>query len=506
MGTIRRPSAVPEGGTWTFSSGIHGVVLGPPKADTVDSSTSTLLTDAVIGTYDVERAVKGHPDPGEKRRDREKAQIAIGPGHSSASGSLTGFVLEPEDFEALEELDSAEPEQAETLLIFVDSSFGIGQLRGLVVDSDDRREAESEPPMSLEEFLLDHGGKGDAPEVLGGGDPLKGLNVARPRPDPKPPCQPVKSKGQRGHTFECPGFSEVTNPSGDDAGETGTEDRETDAGDAAIIPVRITYTDKYGRVVVDGEQEVVSRPPWSAGSTTAAGEDVDPSIESGTAMAFAGQPACVCGRFPQPRHWQGVRLDDQPLELISASSRVVSFTLPAGIAPGEHVAGGLPAVGFTQDDRWHITALQLRGSLDQEQLRRGGSTSLTLDVLGTGQSLDIRLRNATPGVVSLEGGDEQVAKSSGGEPNRIERTINARGPGGFNIEWALDTETCPCSRPAGLLARELWICYTSSDVTPKDTPGCFALKCSDDCTCDDLTALEDTQTCSVAPSPYQAMR
>ena len=72
---------------------------------------------------------------------------------------------------------------------------------------------------------------------------------------------------------------------------------------------------------------------------------------------------------------------------------------------------------------------------------------MRLAVEGTERPVSVRLTNATPEVISLEGGDEQVVTTSGGADNRVVRTVRAVGRGDFDLRWELDLPSCPCGEP-----------------------------------------------------------
>ncbi len=220
------------------------------------------------------------------------------------------------------------------------------------------------------------------------------------------------------------------------SGEKEGENKSFSANPPEPVMVRVTYRNRFGQILVDGEAEVRPVPVLSEGDV--------PVILYGTEMAFAGRQACVCGFFPNPSHWSGLMLDGEPVRVTSATSSAVSFELPSGALSGAHQVTGNPTAGFSKEDLWRIIALELSGSLDQEELFSGGSTIMRLEITGTDEPLALRLRNTTPSVITLDGGDDQVATSSGSQPNTVTRTVGAKGRGSFNIEWSLDTEPCPC--------------------------------------------------------------
>jgi hypothetical protein len=203
-------------------------------------------------------------------------------------------------------------------------------------------------------------------------------------------------------------------------------------------PLALRYEDKWGRTLievseVEGVDVVEPLPP-----------DAGPRITGGSRFGFPGKTACVCGDFPTETAQAGVLFDEAPAQLAASSSRALRIYLPDDLAPGERIARGTTEAGFTERDQCTITLLSIAGHLDQEQLFSGGSTAMRLHIIGTDEPLTLRLTNRSPAVVRLEGGDEQVATSSGGEENLIIRTVQAVSRGAFDIAWTLDSD-CPCA-------------------------------------------------------------
>lgn len=230
---------------------------------------------------------------------------------------------------------------------------------------------------------------------------------------------------------------------------------EADAGEDGEMTVRlpddlqpgdrlaVRYVDAFGRVLLDvAAAPGVSVVPALSGPAGASG----PAVTGGSRHAGAGGEACVCGSFPGPRAWDGLRLEGEPLgEEVAASQRAVSFAVPADLAPGPYTVTGDPAAGFTEEDRWTLRVVTVGAELNQQQLLSGGSTALHLRVHGTDEPLTLRLVNRTPQIVRLEGGDEQQVTTSGGQINRAQRTLTALTRGAFDVGWELVGEPCPCS-------------------------------------------------------------
>lgn len=201
----------------------------------------------------------------------------------------------------------------------------------------------------------------------------------------------------------------------------------------------LRYIDAFGDLVLDVPQvpdvEVVE----------ASGGD-QPRITDAMPRSLAGQRACVCGVFPGPDAWNGILLDGEAVGApVAASSRMAWIQLPAGLAPGEHVFTGAPEPGFPPSDRVATLVLQVSGALDATKLQRLETTPMRLWVDGTEEPVALRVRNLTPGIITLEGGPDQVIRTSGGTPNQLERTVRGVSPGNFNIQYEMAPDTCPCS-------------------------------------------------------------
>ncbi len=210
---------------------------------------------------------------------------------------------------------------------------------------------------------------------------------------------------------------------------------------AAGDTLSMVYTDLYGDVLVDvpavpGTQVVPPRP-----------EDPTPRLTSAPRHVLVGDPFCVCGNFPSPEAWYGLRFDDQTTPAFStASSRSVWFQLPTELAPGRHFVGGVPAAGYTPGSRVETEVLEVRGSLDSTKLLSGQSTPMRLQVIGTRDPIKLRIRNLTPAGIELEGGADQMAETSGGDENVLTRSVRGLQPGVFDVRWTLASDPCPCGQ------------------------------------------------------------
>lgn len=205
-------------------------------------------------------------------------------------------------------------------------------------------------------------------------------------------------------------------------------------------PIEVAYTDPWGdRIVyVPAVEDVVV-------VLASAGVSPKPMLTACTPRAFPGNTICVCGWFPDETAWNSLTLNGEPLGApVSAASRTVYVRLPAEMQPGPHVIAGDPAAGFSSSDTAQVTVLVVGGEIDRNKLLRGEDTKLRLWVQGTEERISLHLRNTTPGIVSLEGGQDQVVTTSGGADNRLEELVHAVSPGDFTIIYELDADSCPC--------------------------------------------------------------
>ncbi len=219
----------------------------------------------------------------------------------------------------------------------------------------------------------------------------------------------------------------------------GTVDFELPEDLAPGGKVALQYVDIYGDLVIDVPSvpgiEVVEPMANEVARITAA-----------TPRALAGQQVCVCGSFPGPDAWNGLLLDGEALgSPVSASSRMAWVQLPTGLGAGEHVVTGAPEPGFPVGDRAEVVVVEVAGELDSSKLRRLETTPMRLWVIGTSEAIDLRVRNKTPSIISIEGGADQVIRTSGGEPNMLERSVQGLSPGAFDIEYELAGAGCPCA-------------------------------------------------------------
>ena len=207
---------------------------------------------------------------------------------------------------------------------------------------------------------------------------------------------------------------------------------------AANSPISLSYTDPYGVELYQTQK----LPDVNINPST---KTITPAINSVSPIVFVGDLICICGNFPNMDSRYGLRLDDSKLvDLVSSSSKVVAYRLPADLEPGKHSIAGDQEIGFEPDVVKEFEAIRISGSIDRDKLLLGDSTPLHLMIEGTEKALSLNLTNETPNIVSLEGGNKQVLFTSGGKNNRIEKMVHSVSPGDFKLNYELDLDFCPC--------------------------------------------------------------
>ena len=211
----------------------------------------------------------------------------------------------------------------------------------------------------------------------------------------------------------------------------------------AGAPVRVSFFDSWGERIVDAlsvEDSTVTESSSTLPTT--------PKITGCAQYAFIGQSVCVCGDFPEET-WNSIRLDGQPATVISASRHALRVALPDSLTPGMHEITGDSAQGFSSRDKTSVLALRLNGSIDSNALLRGQSTMMRLGIAGTAEPMKLVVKNLSPGVVSIPGGNYQEIETAGGASNGAERRVDATGRGNFQIQYSLEGARCPCEGDTG---------------------------------------------------------
>lgn len=209
---------------------------------------------------------------------------------------------------------------------------------------------------------------------------------------------------------------------------------------SADVPLRFRYTDEWGDSTVDApanDMRVASSPPSRSCS---------PAITGNTARAFAGQTVCVSGCFPQGS-WMSLTVDgQQSVYPLAASMTTLRLWISDKTEPGPHEirwSTGLEGAGGTATFR----VLGLQGSIDQNLLWRGQSTTMRLQLIGTEEPLPLQIINRTPAIINVEGGVSQTVTSSGGAANGLQRNVRGIKRGDFAIDYELVDDSCGLGGP-----------------------------------------------------------
>jgi hypothetical protein len=165
-----------------------------------------------------------------------------------------------------------------------------------------------------------------------------------------------------------------------------------------------------------------------------------PAETRGDRLALAGQGVCVSGWFPDESAWFGLTLDGQPLVPLAASGRTAVLGVPDKTSPGSHTIGWKGRDGTTGSAE--VTVLGVEGSIDQNELWRGQSTTMRLRIVGSAEQVPLEITNRTPTTIQVDGGVRQVVSTSGGAENLITRSVRGIMRGNFNIDFRLDLPAC----------------------------------------------------------------
>lgn len=84
--------------------------------------------------------------------------------------------------------------------------------------------------------------------------------------------------------------------------------------------------------------------------------------------------------------------------------------------------------------------IRVCSQLADDEMRPGRVTTWRLWVEGTREAVDIRVHNATPGVVRLKGGNDQIVRTQGGRRNEARIRVATLAPGAAFFEYHLHFE------------------------------------------------------------------
>jgi len=161
------------------------------------------------------------------------------------------------------------------------------------------------------------------------------------------------------------------------------------------------------------------------GSVSAWAEEVPAYLAS--CGPGSGELTCVCGWF-EDLTGLGVLIDGRPAgPPVSASRSMLCFQLP----PGLHRVSGDPARFSTvEEHEANVLAVRRQAARTME---RGMVNQVTWTVAGTSEPVWLELRNRTPSIADLAGGNAQRAITSGGPVNAVTRVLTARSAGSVRL-------------------------------------------------------------------------
>jgi hypothetical protein len=229
-------------------------------------------------------------------------------------------------------------------------------------------------------------------------------------------------------------------------GKDNNEENQTHVGHVPddLLPgtsLSLQYLDVFGDAVVDvpvvSDTQIVPPPT----------KPEPPCVTAATSYAQAEDTVCVCGNFPTLAAQTGVWVDERDAGTpVSLSTRTLQYQLPRhAVTPGRHVWSGNPDAGFAPSCRATTQVIHIGGEIDSQRLLSGESTPMRLTVSGTSDKVPIQIKNLTPGIIRIEGGEVQTVESSGGNPNTLTKSVQGLVRGAFNVEWSLAVDRCPCS-------------------------------------------------------------
>src|SRR6185436_6541883 len=145
---------------------------------------------------------------------------------------------------------------------------------------------------------------------------------------------------------------------------------------------------------------------WVLGAASARAQETSAYLTS--CGQGTGELTCVCGWFEDLTS-RGVLIDGKPAgPPVTASRNMLCFQLP----PGPHRISGDPA-RFSKVEEHEANALEIRRSQSARTMERGMTIPVTWTMTGTTEPVWLELRNRTPWLADLAGGNVQRAITSG---------------------------------------------------------------------------------------------
>jgi hypothetical protein len=188
------------------------------------------------------------------------------------------------------------------------------------------------------------------------------------------------------------------------------------------------FIDRFGDRLVDAPLTIDPGSPGGGGRR----------LTGGSAFAFAGQAACVSGQFPTFGDPYGLVLDGRTVLVPwGASQTTVMLGIPDGTTAGPHTISDPNGSSSIT-----VGILTVEGTIDQNKLWKGESTTMRLRVVGTDQKLPVGVLNRTPSIIDIDGGVRQTLTSAGGQDNVITRGVTGIHRGDFSNLYSVSTAGC----------------------------------------------------------------
>ncbi len=242
--------------------------------------------------------------------------------------------------------------------------------------------------------------------------------------------------------------------------------------------ISITYTNKMGETTVLGGTNTKFLDEFTTASLAA------PRLIRCTPKVLQNRALCICGFFPNLFSRKQLMLDGKRLTVTPAGSTDMLVFTPQNLAPGRHVitwdTAGFENILNPEPQRMKPSAaeqiefdvLVVEGSIDQAELLAKQATKMRMRIIGTDEKVPIELENTTPNVIKLDPSDKQVAVTSGGSNNTLERKVEAKKTGvpvaNFNINFRLTLPPCPCNAGETERAQKLGGSVTRPPADPPD--------------------------------------
>jgi hypothetical protein len=214
--------------------------------------------------------------------------------------------------------------------------------------------------------------------------------------------------------------------------------------------------DRWGDVWVESRWHPIFLPPWY-------GPPGDPAFDGATEIVAPNSQLCVCGRVPDLSLWSALSIGGRPLGLPAAACDTSAvYPLPKGLALGSLPIEYEPWRANGRSTGLATTSIRVEGSINDKVIQSGGSTPLTLAILGTDRSFPVRLSNKSTSIIRLQDGPEVSTATSGGSPNQVVKKVTGLRPGQYQVSYRVDLPSCPCDAGYERLAENVGSAYARS--------------------------------------------